>query len=175
HLEKHRDILTDMAPRLVDIAEAKGAPMSMQELAEVMALLLSESGTVLGSMEAMQNPLRVTAAGFEELNRQGVQLINTTDGLNRNLEAGLELFRLYKQEFGDAALAAGAYLFPTFARRGEWDRPFQGKGTDVEGLTAREKASRYAQILGSFALVPPIPGWQEGGIVPKGPVSGDWF
>lgn len=147
HLERHRDVLQDMAERLMEIGEAKDAPLTLQELAEVMALLISETGTVLHDMEAMENPLRVTSAGFAELDRQGIQLTETTAGLNRNLEAGLELFRLYKREFSDPSLAAGAYLFPSLARRGEWDTPFKQPGTDVTGMTAGEKARRYQDLL----------------------------
>lgn len=168
HLEQFRDRLTEIARGFVDIAEAKGAPLTLQELAELMALVLSESSTVLHDMEAMQNPARVTAAGFAELTRQGIELSNTTEGLARNLEAALELFRLYKREFGgDPALAAGAFLFPSFARRGEFDRPYLGPG-DVQGLTVNEKARRYEEILKSFI------GLNEGGIVPPGG-RGDWF
>lgn len=168
HLEQFRDRLTEIARGFVDIAEAKGAPLTLQELAELMALVLSESSTVLNDMEAMQNPARVTAEGFAELTRQGIELSNTTEGLARNLEAALELFRLYKREFGgDPALAAGAFLFPSFARRGEFDRPYLGPG-DVQDLTVNEKARRYEEILKSFT------GLNEGGIVPPGG-RGDWF
>lgn len=146
HLADFRDVLTEVAEGFVEIAELKGSPLTMGELAELMALVLSESSTVLDDIEAMQNPARVTAAGFEELSRQGVELMNTTEGLARNLEAALELFRLYKQELGDPGSAAGAFLFPTFARRGEWDRPFSGPG-DVSGITAGMKRDRYLEIL----------------------------
>lgn len=146
HLADFRDVLTEVAEGFVEIAELKGSPLTMGELAELMALVLSESSTVLDDIEAMQNPARVTAAGFEELSRQGVELMNTTEGLARNLEAALELFRLYKQELGDPGSAAGAFLFPSFARRGEWDRPFAGAG-DVTGVTAGMKRERYLEIL----------------------------
>src|SRR5690606_11391899 len=118
--ERHRDVLMAIATGYRDVAEAIGAPLGIEELFEMMSLVLSESSVVLGNIEAMQNPARVTAAGFEELSRHGIELVHSTEGMLRNLEASLRLFRLYKAEFGAPDLAAGAYLFPSFARRGEW-------------------------------------------------------
>ena len=84
--------------------------------------------------------MRVTSAGFEELNRQGVQLINTTDGLNRNLEAGLELFRLYKQEFGDQRAYFNLPYFSDLQR-------FQDS---VRKIPTSERVFLFAGVLGGF-------------------------